>query len=674
MVRRRPSMRNLALAFATASLSLVTTSQVLAQAQDGQFSVQRFEPAIGPRNFLTVEGARVQGKWSWSAGAMFNYSASPLVVVSCQSATNCEDPNAISRENIHVIKDMFTWDLAGSVNAASFLQFGLRLPLSYVSGSGIRPDLGRSVPNGISEFSPGDPTIEAKARLWGEPTDPFVLGAAVDVSFPVANAVGESSYIGNSSPITAGIRGIFDGEMGPLSFGLNLRGLFRQESTLGATTVGHEFRYGAAGGYRLTPILRAVVEGSGTTAFSAAAGTNTLEVDGGLQIAPLSSRLLVTAGGGVGILEGVGVPTGRAIVGIAWVEEMSDRDDDGIADKDDDCPTVPEDVDGVQDEDGCPDLDNDFDRIPDAKDTCPAEPETINGYKDTDGCPDEVSDRDHDSIPDTDDKCPDDAGKVRSEAYYGCPDKDEDGVPDLADKCPEQPEDTDGFEDTDGCPDPDNDKDGLNDDRDECTDEPETLNKFKDEDGCPDTAPDSDGDGITDQVDKCPKAPETYNGVADDDGCPDGKALANVTGNQIEITEKVEFETNSDAIKGKRSFKVLDAVVQVLEAYPAIRHIEVAGHTDDTGAADHNRTLSTKRAESVRTYLVSKGVKSERLQAKGYGPDKPIADNKKPAGRAKNRRVEFNIHKEAAPAPASGTSEVAPSAGPAPALAPAPKP
>ena len=69
------------------------------------------------------------------------------------------------------------------------------------------------------------------------------------------------------------------------------------------------------------------------------------------------------------------------------------------------------------------------------------------------------------------------------------PDQDEDGIPDSKDSCPAVAEDTDGFEDLDGCPEFDNDKDGILDNDDECVDEPETVNGFQDEDGCPDEAP-----------------------------------------------------------------------------------------------------------------------------------------------------------------------------------------
>jgi OOP family OmpA-OmpF porin len=83
----------------------------------------------------------------------------------------------------------------------------------------------------------------------------------------------------------------------------------------------------------------------------------------------------------------------------------------------------------------------------------------------------------------------------------------------------------------------------------------------------------------------------------------------------------------------------------VLNTRKEIFLIEIAGHTDNVGPADQNRALSQKRAEAVVKYLVDKGVDKSRLIAKGYGPDKPIADNKDAKGKQKNRRVEFVILK-----------------------------
>ncbi|HDH96258.1 MAG TPA: hypothetical protein ENF73_00855, partial [Proteobacteria bacterium] len=87
------------------------------------------------------------------------------------------------------------------------------------------------------------------------------------------------------------------------------------------------------------------------------------------------------------------------------------------------------------------------------------------------------------------------------------PDKDKDGVLDNADRCPDQPEDIDGFEDEDGCPDPDNDTDGIKDEFDRCPTDAEDKDGWQDEDGCPD--PDNDGDGIPDVKDAAPTLPET---------------------------------------------------------------------------------------------------------------------------------------------------------------------
>jgi outer membrane protein OmpA-like peptidoglycan-associated protein len=664
-------------------LTMLPAAAFAQNRQDGEFSVQRFEPAPGTKNFLTVDGVRMDGGWGWSAGVFFNYSRNPFVLKSCRSQTDCSSPNATNINDVSVISDMFTWDILAAVSPAKFLQIGLRLPLTYVNGSGIDVAAGTPAQDGLKGFGVGDPTLEGKFRFFGGAQDPFALGGALDLSAPLGHATAEQKYIGNSSPITVGVRGIFDGNVKNFSFGANLRALIRSDASIASTTVGPEFRYGAAVGYRVSPILRLLAEGYGGTRFSATNGTNSLEIDGAAEVTTLSSQVIVRIGGGAGIIQGVGVPAARGFLGVAFAHDVADSDGDGLDDQHDQCPTKPEDKDGFEDTDGCPDYDNDQDKIPDDKDKCPNKPETVNGFQDADGCPDEVSDRDKDGIPDTEDKCPDEPGDPKNlirtpGPNYGCMDRDHDGVPDAKDKCPDQPEDTDGFEDTDGCPDPDNDKDGIPDERDECIDQPEVMNGFQDNDGCPDEPPDRDHDGIPDARDKCPDVPENYNGFEDTDGCPDkGTALVKVTDDGIQILQRVEFATSSDKITGNTSFKVLDAVVGAMKGHPEIFLVEVAGHTDNVGDAATNKALSQKRADAVLAYIVGKGIDKNRLQAKGYGPDAPIADNKTGLGRQKNRRVEFNILKSAKKNPGEpnkvqGTQ--APAPGAPPATPPAPPP
>ena len=227
-------------------------------------------------------------------------------------------------------------------------------------------------------------------------------------------------------------------------------------------------------------------------------------------------------------------------------------------------------------------------------------------------------------------------------------DPDGDGIAGETDKCPNVAEDKDGFEDEDGCPESDNDKDGIPDASDKCPLKPETMNGIDDEDGCPEE--DTDGDGFFGTRDKCPDAPETKNGFEDTDGCPDElpAAIKKFTG----VIEGIKFKTGSANIL-RGSFAILDRAIVVLKEYPDIK-MEIQGHTDNRGKADYNRDLSQRRADSVRTYFVTKGIAPDRLTAVGYGLDKPIADNKTESGRGQNRRTEFQLITQSAPG-ASGT-------------------
>ena len=624
----------------------LSAGNVLAQdgnAQDGEFSVQRFEPAPGPDNFVTVEGARVQGKMAWSAGLFANYAYKPFSVRSCVSETNCDDKNALLSDDINVVKDLFTADILGSLTPFPALQIGLRVPLTFVNGDGIDTATGQPADGGLSGFGVGDPMLEGKYRFFGEADSPLALAGGLFVSGPVGHAMAEGKYIGYSSPVV-GVRGIADFQSGPISLGGNLAALYRSEAQLGSTTLGPEFRYGAAAGYAVSPVLRLIGEGYGGTKFSTKNGTNSMEGLLAAQIHPLQSRFTITLGGGGGVVQGVGVPMFRGFVGVLYNHAPTDQDGDGIADNNDECPSIAEDIDNFEDEDGCPEPDNDSDTIPDDRDKCPNKAETVNGFEDTDGCPDETPDKDKDGIQDGIDKCPEDGGDViRVQGnFYGCPDRDKDGVPDKSDQCPDEKEDTDGYKDEDGCPDPDNDGDGVIDVEDQCVDVPGS----KENNGCPEE--DKDKDGIVDRVDKCPDKPENYNGFQDDDGCPDNRpTLVTQTGDAIEIKGSVEFATNSSKIVGARSFQILDGVAALMVHNLRIQEVEVGGHTDDRGGAANNTKLSQERAEAVMKYLTDKGVQASRLTAKGYGQDKPIADNTSRGGRQKNRRVEFKIMRQA---------------------------
>lgn len=207
-------------------------------------------------------------------------------------------------------------------------------------------------------------------------------------------------------------------------------------------------------------------------------------------------------------------------------------------------------------------------------------------------------------------------------AEYHKPDTDKDGIVDELDKCPT----VFGLEKFKGCPDTDN--DGIEDSKDRCPDVAGLAN-FS---GCPDT----DGDGIADYEDNCPKVA----GVLANKGCPEIKVNDKAKAIFQKAMSGIQFESGKDIIK-KTSYPILDNVVAVLNENPNW-NIEIQGHTDNVGNYEGNKSLSDKRAIAVKKYLESKSVKN-KMTAKGYGSDKPIADNKTPQGRAKNRRVEFNV-------------------------------
>ena len=245
-----------------------------------------------------------------------------------------------------------------------------------------------------------------------------------------------------------------------------------------------------------------------------------------------------------------------------------------------------------------------------------------------------TKDRDGDGIVDDKDECPDVPGLL---ALNGCPDQDGDGIPDYKDSCVTVP----GVAKYNGCPIPDRDGDGINDDEDKCPDVP-GLARYQ---GCP--IPDRDNDGVNDEEDKCPDVPGTVANF----GCPEIKA--EVIEKFKKAAGKIYFATGKFNVLAK-SFPALNIVVAELKKDSTLR-LEIQGHTDNVGKPANNMILSDKRAASVKAYLVKKGIDPARLKSHGYGDSKPVQPNKTAAGRAKNRRTEFNLSNYDAPTDAPVT-------------------
>ncbi len=281
---------------------------------------------------------------------------------------------------------------------------------------------------------------------------------------------------------------------------------------------------------------------------------------------------------------------------IAFVKQVflaSDSDGDGVYDGRDNCPGTPV---GIEvDESGCPKVNNadsDRDGVYDGSDNCPGTPVGIE--VDESGCPKvNNADSDRDGVYDGSDNCPGTPAEIEVDEH-GCPrvintDSDGDGVFDDKDNCPDTPPGTvvDGF----GC---------------------HKANLM-----------DGDGDGVLDDQDVCPDTPK--DAIVDKRGCW--------------VVQGVQFDYKKWDVRPRFNSN-LDNVENILKTNPELI-IRIEGHTDDIGSMDYNLNLSSKRAQSIKDYLVGKGIDEWRITTIGLGYTQPIADNDTPEGRALNRRAEI---------------------------------
>jgi outer membrane protein OmpA-like peptidoglycan-associated protein len=435
----------------------------------------------------------------------------------------------------------------------------------------------------------GDLRVSAKWRVHEGPGG----GVAVilPVTVPTAGGVGYRGWGGPGfEPRVAG-QWVGQGGLRVLgNLGVNLR----ERVTFLNLPVGNELAYGVGVSKPVSflpwPGSSAIATVSGASAFSGF-DSKTAPLEGLVALrARVRPKWEAQLGTGPGIImSGYGTPVFRVVATANYIA------DDVPPDTDDDCPTVKEDFDGFEDVEGCPDPDNDQDGILDVNDSCPMQPEDKDSFEDENGCPD--------------------------------PDNDQDGILDADDKCPLVP----GIIENQGCPDVDTDRDGIVDRLDKC---PLVFGIIENQ-GCPDV--DTDGDGIVDRLDKCIDIP----GVPEENGCPKPSKVV-ITGTRIEIVESIKFEVNKDVIL-VTSYPVLDNVAAVLLTHPEIAHVRIEGHTDSDGDEKKNLDLSQRRAQSVINYLVGRRVEVDRLRPVGYGESRPVAPNTTKDGKAKNRRVVFEI-------------------------------
>ncbi len=456
--------------------------------------VERFKPAVTHDGFVNAEGSGVRPIADrWEFGFFVNYSLNPLVVVN-------EDNEIVDK----FVAGRLGFDALASVTLWDPLAVGLALPFFLAQTGDEDPSFG-----GL-----GDLRIVPKFRILD---DRELLGLAVVAELRVPTHVGDFS--GGARNVVFVPRLVADHRFGSTGFrlGANAGTALREKTQFENVNALSEFVYAGAASYRIGGWDGMVAIGAEVNG-----GVGLTSVD--LEELPLEGFLFgkinptdeweISFGPGMGIVPGYGIPTFRAFAGVRFTPTSHDRDGDGIPDDKDQCPDTPEDRDGVEDSDGCPE---------------------------------------HDELADDD----------------------QDGIPNIEDECPDQK--------------------------------------------------------------------ETINGIQDEDGCPDGGPAKVIRkDNKLLILENVEFSTGS-AIIAPQSYSILNQIALVLKANPDIRKLRVEGHTDSRGPREMNVVLSKARANSVRVYLVRRGIDSRRLESEGFGPDKPLVKEVDEASLQKNRRVEFVV-------------------------------
>ena len=527
---------------------------------DSAIDVQTFAYAVGPKTFVTVADGDVTARDQLAVDATVTFLTKPFKIYDVDP----DHPDRVTGTRTTVISSMTEAQLTAAYGVTDRFQIGANLPIVFaLQGDGLMPETGTAAPGGLNVTGLGDLNVEAKYRLLRDRR--FRVSAIGGLSLPTSVGSGGAQFIGDDLPT---VRGKLAAQLdsGRLSFGVNAGVILRKPRTIYDSTIGQQLVWGAAAAVRITDRLSLIAESYGRAGLPGfALDASPLEAEGGLRFYA-TGAVAVVVGGGAGLIKGIGSPESRFFVSIGFAPDVRDSDGDGIPNSIDKCPLVPEDKDGFQDEDGCPDDDNDGDHRPDAVDKCPNEAEDLDGFEDDDGCPDL--------------------------------DNDKDGIPDLQDKCPNEPEDGKPPFPRDGCP------AGKGAAAPAPAPEPEV--DAVDAVAAPCAEPDRDHDGIPDAQDRCPDQPETVNGVDDDDGCPDtgGLSVARVDGDRLAVDRVPSLDAHGLSRGGQI---IVDQMALTMRAHADVTRWLIA--IGLPAVADAQRV-----ADAVKARLVARGVPAERIE------------------------------------------------------------
>ena len=516
------------------ALGLLAGSSAQAQNRLPEFDVQNVRPSIDSRRTLLTDDAGLAPSNSFMGRLVFSQAADLLTFTPTGST-----------EEFAVLKNLMTGHLMGAYTISRF-RVGLDVPMVLSATSDVLESQG-----GL-----GDMAVDMRGTIL-DPTDAPV-GLAVSTRFGLPTATVDLPIGGSGIGYEAAV--IVDKRMGGLLAAANLGFRGRPPAELDNVTVGNQFATRLGVGYQLS----ANVGVSGDVAGYLLA-SDTGNPAGGAWEGLLGGwyrfdENWVTRGGaGAGLSDGIGTSAFRTMLSVGYEPEpVLDTDGDGLVDREDRCKDEPEDLDGYEDADGCPDELNPVRLV----------------FRDPYGYPvDEIAVE----LENEDDGSTASGGAVIEELL------------------------TPGIWILEGY--------AAGFDR---VEEDFTV---------------EEGEAFERIFVLNPNAPPPK---------------VRVTRKAIRITDRIYFEVNKATIRSN-SFDILNAIAQTMQNHPEVTRVRVEGHTDSRSSDSYNLELSQRRAEAVCDYLIQQGIDEDRLVPVGKGEREPIDTRENPDAWELNRRVEFMI-------------------------------
>jgi len=619
LLRRR---RSALLALPAAALLAPGAAQAQEAAQS--LNAQNFVPALDGQRFLALDDTRVVPGFGLGGGVIFNYANDPFVY----------------RYDDESVAEYPILETVGTADAVLFanmpekipVRLGAVLPLHLVS-SGYRVDGARLL---------GDMRFKAAVEIIERGDQGFGLGVDGQMTVPTGN---EETWLGDAKA-TFGGGATASIAAGPAVALARMGFETNSGQILDDVVWGNRLNWGVGGSFALAEelFLSAEVLGDHILASADAPGSSPVEAVAALHLLPWES-LVVHAGGGMGLSSGIGAPDWRVIGGVTWnpgADGLSitgpDRDGDGVIDSEDLCPDQPEDRNGVNDDDGCPDggltpthievLDAQGRRIAPVTLEITAGPETGSWVLNEGELMRSLTPGDYTLMV-----VADGYGAVTPTVTVPEENEHEQVI-----RLQAVGEFTVRVIDGDGAP-----IEGARvvmlgeDGREPFVGEPDGSVSI--------SLPEGEyrvmvtAEGYRPRRETVTIAGRERRSV--ELVLPPSKAQ--IADGQIRFEGKIYFETAEAQIK-QESFNLLDEIAEVMLANPEIKKIRIEGHTDSKGSDEYNKKLSQRRANAVMSYLIEAGVEAERMTAAGKGESerlvKPDDNDDK---RARNRRVEFDI-------------------------------